>query len=573
MRNIGRALALVAGASVLTGASAIAAPGAELRTEHPSGGVLGASGYTANSFALENTGDPAATPSPDPAITAFSIELEAGSTAIPDLMFDLDPLNPAGDGIAKSFELNGGTSGLVAGDFVVSPSVPLGGGFRKIDVAVGSGGIPAGSSIEFSIDVDPLSTAGEAGSSPAGPVSGAEMSGSIVEVEFDGSTTETTRLAPYVVGPALGVNARGVVPVPSAIDIRPTVMQFSGAPWPADATVTTAAQQFLNDATPASNGQTIRVFKVEAATRRQSASPSGVPRNLFLGNVQTGGGQLFSSGLRATSFLLDRSPEDAQTASGKNVVMAYLEAADGTPGPVSLPVQVELVAPVNLTSPSLSGTATKGQTLSCDPGTWDPASPGIAYEWLRDGAPIASAAGATYDLVQEDVGTAVSCRVTATGDGGSSTESSAPTGAVADAPPAALTPPAVTGAAQVGATLTCETGTWNPADATLAVQWLRDSAPIPGATGATYSPTADDLGAALSCRVAATGPGGETVTTSAATSPVVAAPSGGTPNPTPTPTTPPPPQPPPQRRRRPCRRQRAAPRRAPSRPPRPARRR
>lgn len=72
------------------------------------------------------------------------------------------------------------------------------------------------------------------------------------------------------------------------------------------------------------------------------------------------------------------------------------------------------------------------------------------------------------------------------------------------AAPVAKVAPTVTGSAKVGKTLTAKPGKWEPADVTLTYQWLRDGAPIEGATAQTYEITADDRGTALSVRVTAT---------------------------------------------------------------------
>ncbi len=61
--------------------------------------------------------------------------------------------------------------------------------------------------------------------------------------------------------------------------------------------------------------------------------------------------------------------------------------------------------------------------------------------------------------------------------------------------------PTIAGGPRIGGTLTATTGTWAPGPVALQVQWLRDGAPIPGATALTYRPVADDLGRTLSVRV------------------------------------------------------------------------
>jgi hypothetical protein len=63
--------------------------------------------------------------------------------------------------------------------------------------------------------------------------------------------------------------------------------------------------------------------------------------------------------------------------------------------------------------------------------------------------------------------------------------------------------PIISGTGKAGSTLTATAGTWNPAPATLAYQWFRSGAAIPGATARTYTLTHADTGSAVAVRVAA----------------------------------------------------------------------
>lgn len=102
-----------------------------------------------------------------------------------------------------------------------------------------------------------------------------------------------------------------------------------------------------------------------------------------------------------------------------------------------------LFPPVNTVAPVVSGTPTEGQVLSCTQGTWSPAGTSYAYQWRRDGTPIGGATSTTYTLVTADVGTLVSCAVTATNtDGSSAPAASNNLGPVAAAPPAQALDPA-----------------------------------------------------------------------------------------------------------------------------------
>jgi len=88
------------------------------------------------------------------------------------------------------------------------------------------------------------------------------------------------------------------------------------------------------------------------------------------------------------------------------------------PQGVSLPAlsNALLVAgvPVNSIAPVISGTPTIGNVLSSNTGTWTNAPTSYAYQWRRNGADIGSATNSTYLLVFADVGTSITCAVTAT---------------------------------------------------------------------------------------------------------------------------------------------------------------
>lgn len=77
------------------------------------------------------------------------------------------------------------------------------------------------------------------------------------------------------------------------------------------------------------------------------------------------------------------------------------------------------------------------------------------------------------------------------------------------------------GTPTIGEPLTAARGSWVRIPTSFSYQWLRDGEPIPGATGATYYPTRDDVGKKLSARMS---PGTAAYaafgSTSAATAPV-----------------------------------------------------
>jgi hypothetical protein len=88
-----------------------------------------------------------------------------------------------------------------------------------------------------------------------------------------------------------------------------------------------------------------------------------------------------------------------------------------------------LKLPVNSVLPAITGTKTVGQTLTCSSGTWSN-SPTFAYQWNRDGSPIAGATASTRVLAAGDAGALMSCTVVATNSGVSAVATSAQTTAI-----------------------------------------------------------------------------------------------------------------------------------------------
>ena len=87
--------------------------------------------------------------------------------------------------------------------------------------------------------------------------------------------------------------------------------------------------------------------------------------------------------------------------------------------------------PINTVAPAITGTATQGQTLTVSNGTWTNTPDSYAYQWNRSGVPIAGATANTRVLAAADVGATMTCTVTATNEGVSTSKTSAPTAAVA----------------------------------------------------------------------------------------------------------------------------------------------
>ena len=196
-------------------------------------------------------------------------------------------------------------------------------------------------------------------------------------------------------------------------------------------------------------------------------------------------------------------------------------------------------------APAVTGTAQVGETLAADiSGIRDTdglTKVSYGYQWVANDATadtdITGATASTYALMADDAGNTIKVRVSFTDDAGNDESlTSAATEAVSIAVQQqvanypATGAPAITGAAQVGETLTADTSGIADDDGldnvTYSYQWLADDADIAGATAATYTLTDADEGAAIKVQVSFTDDAGhEETLTSAATDAVDARPN------------------------------------------------
>lgn len=180
------------------------------------------------------------------------------------------------------------------------------------------------------------------------------------------------------------------------------------------------------------------------------------------------------------------------------------------------------LVPVLRAAPLVAGTAQPGQALSANRGTWGGDQLEFAYQWERcdaAGAGCAAIPGATattYAVATGDL--ASTLRVTVVGRNrlGAITSSSSSTAVVAGpaGSPTVTTAPVVAGAAQVGTTVTVDTGGWTNSPTAFAYQWRRCSASggacvdIAGATASTFTVATADSRSTLRALVVATNAAG-----------------------------------------------------------------
>ncbi|MDA9350833.1 hypothetical protein N9Q81_01795, partial [Planktomarina temperata] len=175
----------------------------------------------------------------------------------------------------------------------------------------------------------------------------------------------------------------------------------------------------------------------------------------------------------------------------------------------------------------ISGTAAEGDILTLDTSSIadvDGVVGGFSYVWMKAGAVLAGETGSTYTLTQADVGSVFSASVSyVDGLGVTETLSAEPTAAVAnvnDDPTGSL---ALSGTLEKGSALTLDSSSIADEDGLgeFSITWLSDDTPIAGATGATYTLSADEVGKTISATIEYTdGQGTVETVTSAATSTV-----------------------------------------------------
>jgi FG-GAP-like repeat/Cep192 domain 4 len=130
-----------------------------------------------------------------------------------------------------------------------------------------------------------------------------------------------------------------------------------------------------------------------------------------------------------------------KSLGNKTATLEIASNAANSPQRVALSATGVSPAPVSQTAPSISGNAVRGSTLTCSDGTWTNSPTSFAFQWLRNGQAIPGATNQTYTVVEADVGTQITCRVTASNAGGSNSRTSSSVTPTAPAPVLTVTVP------------------------------------------------------------------------------------------------------------------------------------
>ncbi len=244
------------------------------------------------------------------------------------------------------------------------------------------------------------------------------------------------------------------------------------------------------------------------------------------------------SGATASTFALGPS----NVGGTVRVVVSASNPAGTASASSAASAVVTAAPPVNTGAPSISGTATDGQTLSAAVGSWSGTAPlSYAYQWQSCNAGgsgcanITGSTSSTYQLGPGDVGNTLRVVITTSNSAGSASATSAPTAAAAAASPLNATPPTISGTPTDGQTLSATTGSWTGTPTlTYSYQWQSCDASgagctnISGATAAAFVLGPPNVGTTLRVTVTASNSAGSAAATSAASAVVAAAPPANT---------------------------------------------
>lgn len=241
--------------------------------------------------------------------------------------------------------------------------------------------------------------------------------------------------------------------------------------------------------------------------KKLSATRGAWPAGTELGYAWYAGDTLLQDGTASTIIL-------GADAVGARVSVDVYAALDETGYPADEALQfkrsaetsVVAAAVLQTATPSISGAAKVGGTLTAKPGTWTKGTT-LGYQWYASGKAIKGATKTTYKLPASLAGKTVTVTVTGkkAGHVTAAKTSKATTKVTLSATPT------ITGTAKVGQNLTAKPGKWGTGTR-LAYQWYANGSPISKATGKTLTLSSGVKGKKITVKVTGTQRGYTTVT-------------------------------------------------------------
>ena len=186
-------------------------------------------------------------------------------------------------------------------------------------------------------------------------------------------------------------------------------------------------------------------------------------------------------------------------------------SSDHDPLVVGLDLTADEAGTLEPVTPTVTGEARAGKTLTATAPAWSPEGVELSYQWLRNNVAIEGATGLSYKLTTADSGRSLTIAVTGTKSG--FTTATVTSAAIAVNKTLTATPtPKISGTAKVGKSLKAIGGTWKPAGVKLKAQWYRNGVAIAGATKSGYTLTSKDKGKRIYVSVTGSLPGYTSVT-------------------------------------------------------------
>lgn len=171
------------------------------------------------------------------------------------------------------------------------------------------------------------------------------------------------------------------------------------------AQTSTVAKGVLTSATPTLSGTPAVGWTVTAVPGEWGPSPVTYTYQWLRGGAAI-------SGATAASY----TPVAADAGAMLSVTVTGAKSGYVTKAITSASATV-LKGTLSGATPTISGTAKVGYTLTARAGTWAPAPVTLGYQWLRNGVAISGATSSTYKLIATDKGKRITVRVTGTKTG------------------------------------------------------------------------------------------------------------------------------------------------------------
>jgi hypothetical protein len=255
----------------------------------------------------------------------------------------------------------------------------------------------------------------------------------------------------------------------------------------------------INTTAPAITGSGVTGVQHTASTGTWTQSPTSYAYQWLRNGVAIAG---------ATTSAY--TPVGADVGTNLSVQVTATNAV-GSTAAVSAAIPITTTPPVIVTHPVISGNSgapgvgAVGDVLTTTNGTWTNSPTSYQYQWIRNNIAIPGANSQNYTTLAADNGATISNWTRGVNDAGlGNTAGSSNT--IAMGAPFYITPPAITGSAVVGSTLSVSNGAHSAGNTgTLTRQWYRDGVAFGSSNAAaTYVLVAADAGTMITCALTVT---------------------------------------------------------------------